>query len=53
VDTPGIENTSTLPISTTTAADPSETKDGDAEMDLDEKDLAEVDLEHLEQAYRH
>jgi hypothetical protein len=26
---------------------------GDAEMDLDEKELAGVDLEHLEHAYRH
>jgi hypothetical protein len=31
----------------------SEIEDGDAEMDLDEKELAGVDLEHLEHAYRH
>jgi hypothetical protein len=53
VDTPGIEKTTSLPSSNTTAVEPSETEDGDAEMDLDEKDLAGVDLEHLEQAYRH
>jgi len=29
-----------------------ETKDGDEEMEMEEKDLAEVDLEHLENAYR-
>jgi hypothetical protein len=29
-----------------------ETEDGDAEMELEEHDLAGVDLEHLEHAYR-
>jgi hypothetical protein len=29
-----------------------ETEDGDAEMELEEQDLAGVDLEHLEHAYR-
>jgi hypothetical protein len=41
------------PSSTAAALEPSETKDGDTEMELDEKDLAGVDLEHLEHAYRH
>jgi hypothetical protein len=30
-----------------------EIEDGDTEMDLEEKELAGVDLEHLEHAYRH
>jgi hypothetical protein len=30
-----------------------ETEDGDAEMELEEQELAGVDLEHLEHAYRH
>jgi hypothetical protein len=30
-----------------------EIEDGDAEMELEEKELAGVDLEHLEHAYRH
>jgi hypothetical protein len=29
-----------------------ETEDGDAEMEMEEQDLAGVDLEHLEHAYR-
>jgi hypothetical protein len=47
--TPIIPTTS----STAAALDPSEAEDGDVEMELDEKDLAGVDLEHLEHAYRH
>lgn len=39
--------------STVAALEPSETEDGDAEMELDEQDLASVDLEHLEHAYWH
>jgi hypothetical protein len=31
---------------------PLDTEDGDAEMELEEPDLAGVDLEHLEHAYR-
>jgi hypothetical protein len=53
VDTPGMAQTTSPPSSNTTAIEPSEIEDGDAEMDLDEQDLAGVDLEHLEQAYRH
>jgi hypothetical protein len=30
-----------------------ETEDGEADMELEEQDLAGVDLEHLEHAYRH
>ena len=46
--TPIIPTTS----STATALDPSEAEDGDMEMELDEQDLAGVDLEHVEHAYR-
>jgi hypothetical protein len=53
VDTPGIEKTSYFPISNTTVVEPLVTEYGDVEMDLDEKDLAGVDLEHLEQDYKH
>jgi hypothetical protein len=49
VPTPPIPTT----ISTIAALDPSEAEDGDVEMELDEQDLAGVDLEHLEHAYRH
>jgi hypothetical protein len=37
----------------TVALEPIEAEDGDVDMELDEKDLAGVDLEHLEHAYRH
>ena len=30
-----------------------ETEDGDAEMELEEQELAGVDMEHLEHAYMH
>jgi hypothetical protein len=30
-----------------------ETEDGEADMELEEQDLAGVDLEHLEHAYKH
>jgi hypothetical protein len=33
--------------------EPQEIEDGDAEMEMEENDLAGVDLEHLEHAYRH
>jgi hypothetical protein len=35
-----------------TAHDLQETKEGEADMELEEQDLAGVDLEHLEHAYR-
>ena len=47
-------NPNTSPIDpTTTMVDQPEAKDGDVEMDLNEQELAGVDLEHLEHAYRH
>lgn len=47
-------NPTTLPIDPTTRMeDHLEAKDGDVKMDLDEQELAGVDLEHLEHTYRH
>jgi hypothetical protein len=40
------------PLPPDTAPDLQETDDGEADMELEEKDLAGVDLEHLEHAYR-
>jgi hypothetical protein len=53
VGAPGMAQTTPPPSSNTTSIEPSEIEDGDVEMDLYEQDLAGVDLEHLEQAYRH
>ena len=53
MDTLDIEKTISRTNSNTSALEPSEAEHGDAEMDLDEKDLAGVDIEHLEQAYWH
>jgi flagellar biosynthesis GTPase FlhF len=39
--------------SMTATLEPTEAEDGDVEMELDEQNLAGVDLEHLEHAYRH
>jgi len=43
------------PISTSSTKDdePLDLEEGDIKMDLDEQDLTGIDLEHLEQAYRH
>jgi hypothetical protein len=47
-------NPTTSPTDPTTRMeDHLEAEDGDVEMDLDEQELAGVDLEHLEHAYRH
>jgi hypothetical protein len=40
-------------ISMTVSLESTKAEDGDVDMELDEKNLAEVDLEHLEHAYRH
>ena len=47
--------TQIIPPTSSTAAtlDPLETKDGDAEMELDEKYLEGIYLEHLEHPYKH
>jgi hypothetical protein len=39
--------------SNTKTVEQTKIEDGDVEMDLDEQELAGVDLEHLEHAYRH
>jgi hypothetical protein len=47
-------NLSTSPTySNTKTVNQIELEDGYAEMDLEEKEMAGVDLEHLEHAYRH
>jgi hypothetical protein len=53
VETPVVEKTSSIPASNAKDVELLDPEDGDAEMDLDEQDLAGIDLEHLEQAYRH
>jgi hypothetical protein len=42
----------TPPNTNQESQDPLDTEDGDAEMELEEPDLAGVDLVHLEHAYR-
>jgi hypothetical protein len=53
VETPVLEKIPPIPTSSTKDDEPLDLEDGDAEMDLDEQDLAGIDLEHLEQAYHH
>jgi hypothetical protein len=52
-EAPGQTQTIPSPRSNTTAFEPSEIEDGDAEMDLYEQELAGVDLKLLEHAYQH
>jgi hypothetical protein len=52
MNTPVLEQIHPIPPSHTKDSEASDLEEGDVEMDLDEHDLAGVDLVHLEQAYR-
>jgi hypothetical protein len=53
VETPVLEQIPPISTSSTKDDEPLDLEEGDVEMDLDEQDLTGIDLEHLEQAYRH
>jgi hypothetical protein len=53
VDTPFMEKISSIPASSAKDDKLLHPEDEDAEIDLDEQDLNGIDLENLEQSYRH
>jgi hypothetical protein len=53
METPVLEQIPPISTSSTKDDEPLDLEEGDIKMDLDEQDLTGIDLEHLEQAYRH